>query len=713
MNKLCAGASGWPRDPTLCGAHDPLIPLDAPAKLMNGPTRPPITRPLPFLAPDLGHLADEDHAPAIEAGMAEQLAEVEAILRDPQAPNFENTIVALERSGRRLTRARNIFFNLTASATNDHLQQVKAELMPRLVAHEDAITLNEDLFLRVRAVHEARHDTGLDAVQERLVERYYDRFVRAGALLEPTGKKQLMALNAEEARLRSQFEDNVLKERTAVAVLVDDRAALLGLEEDAVAAAAEAARLRGHEGKWLIDLINTTRQPILAFLQDRTLRKRIHLASINRNRSGTNDDRPIIARLAQLRAQKAALLGFPTWAAYVTDDQMAGTPEAAVTLLAGLVPKAKGKAMMEADKLRAIAGELPGDKELRAWDWAYYSEQVRKAEYDLEEAAVKPYLELENVLVRGVLFAAEQLYGLAFKERFDMPIYHPDVRVFEIFDLDGSALGLFYGDFYARDNKSGGAWMSSFVDQSFLLEQQPVITLNCNYVKPAPGQPCLLGSDDVITLFHEFGHALHGMLSAQVYPLFSGTATSTDFVEFPSQLNEGFATDPEVLANYARHYLTGEAMPAALVNKMKRARAFDQGYATSEYLAAALLDIEWHSLTADDPLVTDVDAFEQAALAKYGSDHELIPPRYRSTYFSHIWSGGYAANYYAYLWSEVLDADGCSWFAEHGGATRENGLHFRSTVLSQGGSKDGHQLYLDFAGREARPEHLLKRRGLI
>lgn len=656
---------------------------------------------------------DQDHALAIEAGMNEQLAEVEAIIAEPSPPTFDNTILAMERSGRRLTIAKNIFFNLTASATNDTLQQVKADLMPKLTAHEDAIAMNEGLFQRVRTVHAARGSADLNPVQERLVERYYDRFVRAGALLEPAGKKHLMALNAEEATLRTRFEDNVLKERSAAAVLVDDRAELSGLDEDAIAAAAEAARLKGHDGKWLIELINTTRQPVLASLPDRRLRERIHRASIGRNRSGTNDNRPIIARLAQLRAQKARLLGFPTWAAYVMHDQMARTPEAAVALLSGLVPKAARKAMIELEKLRAIAGESPADKELRAWDWAFYSEQVRKAEYDLDETAMRPYLELENVLVKGVLFAAEELYGLAFKERFDLPIYHPDVRVFEIFDNDGSALGLFYGDFFARDNKSGGAWMSSFVDQSFLLEQQPVITLNCNYRKPAPGQPCLLGLDDVITLFHEFGHALHGMLSTQVYPLFSGTATSTDFVEFPSQLNECFATESEVLANYARHHRTGEAMPASLVDRMKRARAFDQGYATSEYLAAALLDIEWHSLTADAPLVTDVDAFEQAALARYGSDHELIPPRYRSTYFSHIWSGGYAANYYAYLWSEVLDADGCSWFAEHGGVTRKNGLHFRRTVLSQGGSKDGQQLYREFAGREARPEHLLKRRGLI
>lgn len=687
-----------------CGTNEP-----APAKMTNPLA---IASTLPFQAPVFDKLKDSDHEPAIEAGMAKQLTEVEAIIANAHPPSFENTIVAMELTGRDLTRASNIFFNLTGSATNDSLQAVKARLMPKLSAHNDAITLNAALFQRVKAVYEGRANAGLDPVQIRLVERYYTRFVRAGALLDDAGKEQLKKLNEEEANLNTRFQDNILKARSAAAVIVENKAELAGLGEEAIAAATEAAKAKGHEGKWLIELINTTGQPVLASITDRSLRERIHKASTSRNTSGETDNRPIVARLAQLRAQKARLLGFPNWASYVMDDQMAKTPEAALKLLAGLAPNAARNAMAEAAKLQALADQQKAGHRVETWDWDFYSEQVRKAEYDLDEAALKPYLEFDSVLVNGVLFAAEKLYGLTFKERKDLPVYHPDVRVFDIIDTGGTAIGLFYGDYFARDNKNGGAWMSSFLDQSTLLEQQPVITQNCNYVKPAPGQPCLLSFDDVTTLFHEFGHALHGMLSRQTYPLFSGTNTSTDFVEFPSQINEALATDPAVLANYAKHHKTGEPMPAELIAKMKRANTFNQGYATSEYLASALLDIEWHMLPADAPLVADVDAFERAALKKYGLDNALVPPRYRTSYFSHIWGGGYAANYYAYMWSEVLDADGCAWFQENGGFNRTNGMHFRSTVLSQGGSKEGQQLYRDFTGRAARLEPLLMRRGL-
>ncbi len=667
---------------------------------------------LPFQAPVFDQLDNTVYQPAIEAGMAEQMAEVAAIIADPAPPTFENTIVAMERSGQRLTRARNIFFNLTGSATNDSLQAIKADLMPKLAAHEDLITMNDGLFQRVRSVYDGRLNAGLDAAQTRLVERYYTRFVRAGALLAPEAKDRLKALNAEEATLNTTFQDNILRARAAAAVVVDDRSQLTGMSEEAIAAASEAAEAKGHKGKWLIELVNTSGQPALASIKDRSLREHIHRASIGRNTSGDTDNRPILTRLAQLRAQKAGLLGFPTWAAYVMADQMAKTPEDALKLLAGLAPNAARNARSEAAALQALADRQQAGIAIAPWDWDFYSEQVRKAEYDLDEAALKPYLELERVLFDGVLFAAERLYGLTFNERKDLPVYHPDVRVFDIIDTGGTVIGLFYGDYFARDNKNGGAWMSSFLDQSSLLEQQPVITQNCNFLKPAPGQPCLLTFDEVTTLFHEFGHALHGMLSRQTYPLFSGTATSTDFVEFPSQINEAMATDPDVLAHYARHYRTGEPLPAELIDRMKRAKTFNQGFATSEYLAAALLDIEWHSLPPDAPLVTDVEGFEHAALKKYGLDNALVPPRYKTSYFSHIWGGGYAANYYAYMWSEVLDADGCAWFAENGGFNRKNGMHFRNTVLSQGGSKDGHQLYHDFTGREARLEPLLIRRGL-
>lgn len=684
----------------------------------GGTNQAPMSNPLakastlPFQAPVFDVLKNADFKPAILAGMADQLTEIEAIVDDHEAPSFENTIVTLEMSGRNLARAMSIFSNLTSSATNDELQATKAELMPQLAAHNDAINLNEALFRRVKAVHDGIAGSRLDPVQKRLVQRYYTRFVRAGALLDHGGKEQLKKLNEEEANLNTRFQDNILKARSAAVITVDHEQQLSGLSKEDIATAAAAARAKKMEGKWMIELTNTTGQPILASLKDRSLRERIFRASSTRNTTGETDNRPIVARLAQLRAQKAHLLGFPNWASYVMDDQMAKTPAAALELLAGLAPNALRNAKAEATALRTLADQQGNTHPIEAWDWDYFSERLRLAEYELDEAVLKPYFEFDSVLVNGVLFAAEKLYGLTFKERNDLPVYHPDVRVFDIIDTGGTVIGLFYGDYFARENKSGGAWMSSFVDQSSLLQQQPVITQNCNYTKPAPGQPCLLSFDDVTTLFHEFGHALHGMLSRQTYPLFSGTNTSTDFVEFPSQINEALATDPEVLANYAKHYLTREPMPVDLIAKVKRARNFNQGYATSEYLAAALLDIEWHLLSAEAPLVTDVEAFESAALRKYGLDNEQVPPRYKTSYFSHIWGGGYAANYYAYMWSEVLDADGCAWFAEHGGFNRTNGMHFRSTVLSQGGSKDGAVLYHDFTGRGPRLEPLLIRRGL-
>ncbi|MBL0045777.1 MAG: M3 family metallopeptidase [Flavobacteriales bacterium] len=668
---------------------------------------------LVFQAPVFDKLTDADYRPAIEAGMKKQLDEVDAIVSNKEPATFENTIVAMEKSGLDLTRASKIFFNLTSSATNDSLQAVKADLAPKLSAHGDAITLNEGLFARVKAVYDARMSAGLDPVQVRLAERYYARFLRAGALLSGSAKEEWKKLNEEEANLSTKFQDNILKDRSAAAIIVDKKEELDGMSEEGIAAAAEAAKAKGQEGKWLIDILNTTTQPVLSSLKNRELRKRIYQASISRNgHGGEFDNKSIVARLAQLRAQKAQLLGFPNWATYVMDDQMAKTSEAALKLLGGLAPAAAKNAKAEAAKLQALIDKQGGGFTLEPWDWDFYSEQVRKAEFDLDEAALKPYLNFETVLQNGVFFAAQELYGVSFKERNDLPVYHPDVRVFDIIDTGGTVIGLFYGDYYARDNKNGGAWMDSYLDQCELLGQQPVITQNCNYVKPAAGQPCLLSFDDVTTLFHEFGHALHGMLSRQKYPLFAGTATTTDFVEFPSQVNELWGTDPQVLANYAKHYKTGQVMPAALIQKMKNAKTFNQGYMTSEYLAAALLDIEWHSLGADAPLVTDVDAFEQNALKKYGLLNMQVPPRYKTCYFSHIWGGGYSANYYAYMWSEVLDADACKWFAENGGLKRENGMHFRSTVLSQGGSKESGQLYRDFRGRDAEVEPLLERRGL-
>lgn len=669
---------------------------------------------LPFQAPDFSRITDADFRPAILRGMEEQLAEVRAITSDAEPATFANTIVAMERSGQLLKRASGLFFNLTGSATNDTLQALKAELSPMLAAHADAVKLDPALFTRVKAVFDGLGAAALDPVQQRLVQRYYSDLVRAGALLNEADKERLKAINEELSKLGTRFGDNVLKEVSASAVLVDERARLEGLSEAEIGSAAEAATEKGHAGKWLIALRNTTQQPALASLKDRALRERIYKASIGRNAKGDAlDNRGNIARQAQLRAQKAALLGFPTWAAYVMDDQMAKTPEAVIELLGDMAPVAARNARSEAAKLQALIDEQGGGFTLEPWDWDFYAEQVRKAEYDLDEAAIKPYLALDSVLWNGVFHAAERLFGLTFKERHDLPVYHPDVRVFDIIAPDGAPMGLVYGDYFARDNKQGGAWMSTFVDQNTLLGQAPVITQNCNYVKPAEGLPCLLSWDDVTTLFHEFGHGLHGMLSQQEYPYFSGTATATDFVEFPSQFNENWALEPSVFANYAKHHATGAAMPAELVARLRKSARFNQGYATSEYLAAALLDIAWHTLPADAPLVDDVEAFEQAALAKYGLAEPQVPPRYKSSYFSHIWSGGgYAANYYAYMWSEVIEADAFAWFKANGGLTAANGEKLRATVLSVGGSKEGGTMFRDLTGRDPQVGPLLKKRGL-
>jgi peptidyl-dipeptidase Dcp len=681
---------------------------------METTTVNPLLQPsaLPFQAPAFDKIKDSDFRPAILEGMKRHLAEIDSIANSTEAPTFENTIVAMEKSGKDLSRASSIFYNLTGSATNDSLQAIKEALAPKLAAHGDAITLNGTLFQRIKAVYDNRAAMAMEPVDARLLERYYQRFVRAGAMLDDAGKEQMKKLNGEEANLTTKFEDNILKDRSASAIIVDDVKQLDGMPQEAIDAAAAAAKAKGQEGKWLIDLRNTTTQPVLAELKDRATRERVFKASVARNgHGGEFDNRTIIARLAQLRAQKAKLLGFPSWAHFVMDDQMAKSPDRALKLMADMAPAAAANAKKEAAKLQELVDKQGGGFTVAAWDWDLYAEQVRKAEYDLDEAAVKPYLEFETVLQNGVFFAAHELFGLSFKERKDLPVYHPDVRVFDIIDTNGTVMGLFYGDYYARDNKNGGAWMSSFVDQSSLLGQRPVITQNCNYVKPAAGQPCLLSWDDVTTLFHEFGHALHGMLSDQKYPKFSGTATATDFVEFPSQVNENWAMVPHVFNNYAKHYKTGEVMPEVLSEKLRKASKFNQGYMTTEYLAAALLDLEWHSLSADAPLVTDVDAFEKAALQKYGLDIAMVPPRYRSCYFSHAWTG-YAANYYAYLWSEVMDADAYAWFNENGGLTRANGNKFRAAILSQGGSKPEDQLYRDLTGRDPRVEPLLVKRGL-
>jgi peptidyl-dipeptidase Dcp len=670
---------------------------------------------LPFQAPPFDRIKDSDYQPALEEGMKRQRAEIDKIASNPAAPTFANTIEAMEKTGDLLTRVAKVFFNLTQSNTNDTLQKVETEEAPKLTAHQDAIFLNPKLFARVKAINEAekgRATSRSNPEAHYLVERYYRNFVRAGALLSEADKKTLRALNEEESKLTTQFRQRVLADTDASAVVVDDKAQLDGLTEHDLAAAAEAAKDRKLEGKWLLRLENTTQQPILDRLESRALRTRVFQASVQRgDHGGPNDTNAIVERLAQLRAQKAKLLGFRDYASYSLDDQMAKTPQAAEKLMTSLVPASTAKAREEAARMQAIIDHEMRDFQLGPEDWEFYSEKVRKADYDLDESQIKPYLALDRVLQDGVFYAANRMYGLTFKERHDIPVYQPDVRVWEVFDANGSSLALYYGDYYARPNKSGGAWMDSFMDQSGLLGTKPVVLNVLNVTKPAPGQPALLTWDNTTTLFHEFGHALHGLLSNVRYPFLSGTNVPRDFVEFPSQFNEHAALDQAVLSNYAKHYQTGAPMPLALVEKIRKTKTFNQGYMMTEYLAAALLDMAWHTLPPGTPL-QDVDTFEPAALKQFSIDLPQVPPRYHTTYFSHIWGGGYSAGYYAYLWSEVLAHDAYYFLEEHGGLTRENGQRLREMVLSRGGSEPVDVMYREFRGRDADIEPLLIERGL-
>ena len=667
---------------------------------------------LPYQAPPFDRIRDEHYQPALEEGMRQHLAEVEAIANQAAPATFDNTIVAMERSGALLTRVSAAFNAVTGANTDSTLQKVQEEVAPKLAAHRDAIYLNGRLYQRVKSIYDRRASLGLTPEQSELVERYNRNFVRAGAQLGEADKTRLRALNQEESRLSTDFSNRLLAGTKAGALVIADRAELAGLSDAQVANAAEAAKQRGMEGRWVLPLQNTTQQPLLGVLQNRAVRQRLFEASIHRtDRGGPNDTRDIIRRLAQLRAERAQLLGFPSYAAFSLANQGARTPENATGLLTQLALPATARARAEAARLQQQVDRTGGGFKVAPWDWQYYAEQVRKAEYDLDESEVRPYFELNRVLHDGVFFAANRLYGLTFKERTDIPVYHPDVRVFEVFDADGSPMALMYFDYFKRDNKGGGAWMDNFVDQSGLMGTRPVVYNVANFQKPAPGQPALLSIDDVGTMFHEFGHALHGMFSKVQYPSVSGTNVPRDFVEFPSQFNEHWVLEPSVFANYAKHYQTGAPMPAALVDKIKRARTFNQGFATSELVQAALLDMAWHSLPPGTPQ-QEVDAFETQSLARLGVAMAEIPPRYRTTYFSHVWGGGYAAGYYAYLWSEVLDDDAYSWFVEHGGMTRENGQRFREMILSRGGTQEAGSLFRAFRGRDPQVQPLLEARGL-
>ena len=667
---------------------------------------------LPFRMPPFDRIKDAHFAPAFAEGMRRQLAEIDAIAGNAAAPTFDNTLVALERSGTMLDRVSKVFFNLTAANTNDRLEALELDLAPKLAAHNDAIMLNAKLFARVKALHARRDSLGLDAESMRLLERYYHDFMRDGGQLSDADKTRLKSMNAELATLATAFSQNVLKEINASAVIVDHRADLAGLSESAITAAAEAADAQGMNGKYLLALTNTTGQPPETDLANRALRERLQQASMARGSHGGDfDNQVVVLQIARLRAERARLLGYPNHAAYVLEDETARTPAAVNQLLAELTPPAVANAHREAAAMQAMIDADGGGFKLASYDWAYYAEKLRKQRYDFDEAQLRPYFELNSVLQNGVFYAANRLYGITFKERKDLPVYQSDVRVFEVSDADGKPLALFLADYYARSNKRGGAWMNSYVDQSGLFGTHAVVANHLNIPKPPPGEPTLLTYDEVTTMFHEFGHALHGMFSNVRYPRFSGTNVPRDFVEYPSQVNEMWADWPEVLKHYARHYKTGAAMPQALLDKVVASQKFNQGFATTEYLAAALLDQRWHQLTPEQVPV-DALAFESDALKQAGVDFAPVPPRYRSTYFSHVFSGGYSAGYYAYIWSAVLDADSVEWFKENGGLSRKNGDWFRQKLLSRGGSADAMDLFRSFRGRDPKLAPLLERRGL-
>lgn len=667
---------------------------------------------LPYHYPPFDKIKDEHFVPAIEAGMREQLKEIEPIANISEKATFENTVVALERTGRLLDRAEQTFSNLNSCNTNPAMQKIETEMAPKLAAHRDAIHLNGKLFARIQELYDKRDKLGLDPESAYLLERYYKDFVRAGAKLSDPDKERLKKINSELATLQTQFEQNVLKEKNASSVVVDRKEDLAGLSDSQMATVTNAAKAEHKEGKFVIQIQNTTGQPLLKSLQNRQLRERIMQTSLSRNsKGGPFDTKQVVLRTAQLRAEKAKLLGYENWAAYQLEDQTAHDVATVNKLLGDLAPPAVANAKREAADMQKIVDQENGGFQVAAWDWDFYSEKVRKERYAFDESELRPYYELNHVILDGVFFAAGKLYGLTFKERKDLPVYQPDVRVFEVYDHDGKPLALFLGDYYARPSKRGGAWMNEYVEQSGLFATKPVVANHLNIPKPPPGEPTLLTHEEVRTAFHEFGHALHGMFSNVKYPRFSGTSVPRDFVEYPSQVNEMWATWPEVLKNFAKHYKTGEPMPQALLDKVEAAKKFNQGFKTTEYLSASLLDQTWHQLNPSD-IPKDAVEFEKEALHKAGVDFPPVPPRYRSFYFSHAFAGGYSAGYYSYLWSEVLDADSVEWMKEHGGLKRENGDHFREALLSRGGSADALSLFKNFTGRDPYIEPLLKRRGL-
>lgn len=664
---------------------------------------------LQYQAPEFDKIKDEHFKPAFDYGLKQNLAEIEKIANNTETPTFENTILALEKSGEVLKRAQIVFYNLTGSNTNPTLQKIEEEYAPIFSAHSDNIYLNSKLFNRIKAVK----TDGLDAEDKRLIEVYKQRFELAGANLTDAQKEQMKAINGELATLSTQFTSKLLEARKKGAVLFDNVKDLDGLSADEIAAAATDAKNAGQEGKYLLTLLNTTQQPLLQNLKNRATREKLFKASWYRAEKGDeNDTRATLEKTAKLKMDKAHLMGKSSYAELNLMDQMAEKPENALKLLSQLANPAVEQARKEAADIQALIDEQKGGFMLEPWDWNFYSEQVRKAKFDLDENQIKPYFEVRTVLEKGVFYAAEKFYGITFKVRPDLPVYHPDVVAYEVFDRDGKSLAIYYLDFYTRDNKSGGAWMSNFVEQSFTTNTKPVIVNVFNFQKPAPGKPSLISYDDVSTMFHEFGHTLHGLFANQKYTTISGTNTPRDFVEFPSQINEFFALEPSVLKNYALHYETKQPMPQTLVDKIKKASTFNQGYATTELVSAATLDMAWHSVTQENQFKPTLE-FEKEVLQKYGFTLPQVPPRYHSPYFAHIWGGGYSAGYYAYMWSDVLNADAWKWISDNGGMTRENGDRFRKYILSVGNSVDLNQAFRDFTGRNPEIKPLLQNKGFV
>ncbi len=665
---------------------------------------------LDFELPPFALIKEEHYLPAFYEGCTQQLAEVQKILETPGAATFENTIVALEKSGQMLMRTLLVFFNKSSSDTNDAMDKIEEEMAPKLAAHQDAINLNPALYARIKSLYDNRESLGLNTEDAWLLERYYKDLIHAGAHLSESERDRLKELNEELSKLETQFSKNVLADTNDLAVLVETIDELDGLSENEIASAAAAAKERGHDGKWLIGMVNFSGNPVLDSLTNRTLRKKIMQESLVKgNRANENDNKPVILKVVKLRAERAKLFGKNTHAEHVIAVQTAEHPDNVHAMLRKIAPAAVRNAGAEAEDLKKSAGT-----EIESWDWGFYTEQVRLEKYNIDTTKMRPYFELESVLANGIFFAANKLFGITFKERPDLVTYHPEARAFEVFNEDGSKLGLFIGDFYTRDSKRGGAWMNNLVDQNFLFNQLPVVVNNLNIPKPPAGKPTLLTFSETTTLFHEFGHSLHGLLSQVKYPRVSGTSVQRDFVEFPSQVNEMWILWPEVVENYARHFETGEKLPQEWIDNLDAASTFNEGHATTSYLAAAILDLAWHSLTTEEAAkVSDVEAFEAQAIKDYGLDFAPVPTRYRSTYFSHIFAGGYSAGYYGYIWSEVLDADTVDWFKENGGLLRKNGEHFRNTLLGRGGSIDSMQMFRNFRGRDSKIEPLLKRRGLL